>query len=127
MKRLGHVALMTRNRPALRDFYVNFLAMRVIYDNAHSTMVRLTDSEYDCGLVFIDATEDRPGPLSQYNHLGFNVADRAEMAEFVTRAAALGVPCEGPFDDPYIGYYAFFRDPDGNGVELSTPEGVNRF
>ena len=101
--------------------------MRVIYDNEHSTMVRLTDSEFDCGLVFIEATDAHPGPLGHYNHLGFNVADRAEMAAFVERAKGMGVPCEGPFDDPYIGYYAYFRDPDGNGVELTTPEGVNRY
>ena len=101
--------------------------MRIIYDNEHSTMVRLTDSEYDCGLVFMEATDARPGPLEQYNHLGFNVADRAELAVYVERAAAMGVPCQGPIEDPYIGYYAFFRDPDGNGVELSTPEGVNRY
>jgi catechol 2,3-dioxygenase-like lactoylglutathione lyase family enzyme len=127
MKRLGHIALRTRNRAALRDFYVQFVGMRVIYDNEHSTMVRLTESEFDCGLVFMDAPEVAAGPLVHYNHLGFNVADRAEMAAFVAKAKAMGVPCEGPFDDPYIGYYAFFRDPDGNGVELTTPEGVNRF
>ena len=127
MKRLGHIALMTRNRPALRDFYVQFIGMRVIYDNEHSTMVRLTESEFDCGLVFIDATEERPGPLSQYNHLGFNVADREEMAAYIERARAMDIPVQGPIEDPYIGYYAFFRDPDGNGVELTTPEGQNRF
>lgn len=127
MNRLGHIALMTRNRPALRDFYVQFIGMRVIYDNEHSTMLRLTESPYDCGLVFIDHKDANPGPLGHYNHLGFNVADREEMADFVEKARAMGIPVQGPFDDPYIGYYAYFRDPDGNGVELSTPEGQNRF
>jgi catechol 2,3-dioxygenase-like lactoylglutathione lyase family enzyme len=118
---------MTRNRAAMRDFYAGFIGMRVIYDNAHSTMVRLTDSEFDCGLVFIDAPEADKGPLVPYNHLGFNVADRDEMAAYVAKAQAMGVPCQGPIDDPYIGYYAYFQDPDGNGVELTTPEGVNRY
>ena len=127
MKRLGHIALMTPDKAALRDFYVQLLGMRVIYDNEHSTMVRLTDSEFDCGLVFIEDGELSAGPLARYNHLGFNVADRAEMAAYLARAEAMGVPYQGPIEDPYIGYYAFMHDPDGNGVELSTPEGVNRF
>ena len=127
MKRLGHIALMTPNKSALRDFYVQLLGMRVVYDNEHSTMVRLTDSEYDCGLVFIEDGALTAGPLGRYNHLGFNVADRAEMARYLARAEAMGIPYQGPIEDPYIGYYAFMHDPDGNGVELSTPEGVNRF
>ncbi len=127
MNRLGHIALMTRNRAAMRDFYVRFIGMRVIYDNEHSTMLRLTESPYDCGLVFMDAKGDGDGPLGRYNHLGFNVADREEMAAYIERAKAMEIPVQGPVEDPYIGYYAFFRDPDGNGVELTTPEGQNRF
>lgn len=127
MKRLGHVALMTRDKGAMLAFYRDFLGMRVVYDNTHSTMVRLTDSEYDCGIVLIEAEDAPEAALCRYQHFGFNVADREEMATYLARAKAFGIGVEGPFEDDYIGYYAFMRDPDGNGVELSTPEGVNRF
>lgn len=127
MKRLGHIALMTRNKAAMLAFYQDFLGMRVVYDTEHSTMVRLTDSEFDCGVVLIEAADAAAGPLRPYNHLGFNVADRAEMAAYVGKAQALGIPFQGPLEDPYIGYYTYFTDPDGNGIELSTPEGVNRY
>jgi catechol 2,3-dioxygenase-like lactoylglutathione lyase family enzyme len=127
MKRLGHIALMTRDKAAMLAFYRDYLGMRVIYDNEHSTMVRLTDSEFDCGVVFIEAEDAAAGPLKPYNHLGFNVADRAEMAALLEKATAMGIAYQGPYDDPYIGYYAYLSDPDGNGIELSTPEGVNRY
>lgn len=127
MKRLGHIALMTRHKAPMIAYYRDFLGLHVVYDNAHSTMLRLTDAEHDCGIVLIEQADAPAGPLGHFHHLGFNVADRDEMARFVARARALGLPCQGPFDDPYIGYYAFLQDPDGNNVELSTPEGVNRY
>lgn len=126
MKRLGHIAFATPNRARMREFYHQVLGLRIVYDTEHSTMLRLTASEYDCGLVLMDGDGKQP-PLIGYNHLGFNVADREAMAQMVARVRAAGTPVQGPTEDPYIGYYAFFRDPDGNGVELTTPEGVNRF
>lgn len=127
MKRLGHIALMTPDKSRLRDFYRGFFGLRVVYDTEHSTLLRLTDSEYDCGLALIEDAARAHGPLTPYNHLGFNVETREELQAFVEKARAQGVPCQGPLEDAYIGYYAYFTDPDGNGVELSTPEGVNRF
>jgi catechol-2,3-dioxygenase len=127
MKRLGHIALITPDKAPMMAYYTSFLGLHVVYDTKHSTLLRLSESEFDCGVALIEDAAATRGPLDRYNHLGFNVTSREELHRYIEKAHTLGISCEGPFDDAYIGYYAYFKDPDGNGVELSTPEGVNRF
>ncbi|MFQ5895357.1 MAG: VOC family protein [Nitrospinota bacterium] len=128
MKRLGHVALKTANRPAMLRFYRDFLGMRVVYDTGLSAMVRLTDSEFDCGIVLADASASERAELVHRGrmwHLGFGVADRAQVDAWAERGKKEGVHVLGPVEDAYVGYFCMLRDPDGNLVELSAPEGVN--
>lgn len=125
LRRLGHVALRTRDKARMVAFYRDFLGMRVVYDTPHSAMVRLLDSEADCGLVFMEVPE--PGGDGRVDHLGFNVASRAEVDAWAKKAEGEHRLALGPLADAYIGYFCIVLDPEGNHLEFSAPEGVNIF
>ena len=63
-------------------------------------------------------TELRPG----LDHVGFGVADRAELEQWQSRLDELGIAHGGIVDAPY-GSGLSFRDPDNIALELFAPPG----
>ncbi len=63
-------------------------------------------------------TELRPG----LDHVGFGVADRAELERWESRLDELGIAHGGIVDAPY-GSGLSFRDPDNVALELFAPPG----
>ena len=53
-------------------------------------------------------------------HFAFAI-DKGEVAPWLERLAALGVPIESRVDWAAGGHSIYFRDPDGRSVELATP------
>jgi catechol 2,3-dioxygenase-like lactoylglutathione lyase family enzyme len=53
-------------------------------------------------------------------HFAFAI-DKEEVAPWLERLAALGVPIESRVDWAAGGHSIYFRDPDGRSVELATP------
>ena len=63
-------------------------------------------------------TELRPG----LDHVGFGVADRAELEQWQSRLDELGIAHGGIVDAPY-GSGLSFRDPDNIALEFFAPPG----
>ena len=110
---LRHVALHTRDLPAMERFYVDVLGYRVEWrpdaDNVYLT--RGADN-----LALHAGRTSDGGPL---DHVGFVVPAGADVDRWAERFAAAGRPPEaGPrtHRDGARSFYA--RDPDGNLIQV---------
>ncbi|GAB4116904.1 MAG: VOC family protein [Roseiflexaceae bacterium] len=117
-----HVALKTANFAAMRAFYVETLGLpylggfpgrNIIFIGAGSTTIELIEAE---------------GPIEParlgWHHMALEVADTdAAHAELAAKGVAFHVePRSFPPDAPAV-RLAFFKDPDGNELELYQPIG----
>jgi catechol 2,3-dioxygenase-like lactoylglutathione lyase family enzyme len=118
-----HIALYTANYPALLDFYVSVLGLPVVGGFPDEPIVFL-----DAGGTTIELTGgEQPGePRGQgWNHLALEVADlEAAVGELEARGVHFHIrPMGYPPAAPTV-RTAFFRDPDGNELELIQPLGA---
>ncbi|MFN8512839.1 MAG: VOC family protein [Thermomicrobiales bacterium] len=116
-----HLALATRNFDRLRDFYTQTLGLpilggfpgeRIIFLGAGTTAIELLE----------EGTTPRPHDPTGWSHLALEVADLdAAHATLAARGVPFHLPPENyPPDTPTV-RIAFFRDPDGNEIELIQP------
>ncbi len=111
-----HVAIYTSNFERLRDFYVNTLGLplRGAFDGYDIIFV-------DAGTTTIEIVEDKSRGDDRteggWRHLALEVADVDDAFEELT---ALGIRFHVPPGEPLM-RIAFFRDPDGNEIELLQP------
>ena len=118
-----HVALITANFECLRDFYTTVLggAVRGAFPGRNIVFV-------EAGSTTIEIVE-RPGyqggPGGGWDHLAFEVADAdAAYAELTAAGVPFHVaPKDFPEEAPSV-RIAFFKDPDGNVLELFQPLGA---
>lgn len=112
-----HVALCTPHFAALRQFYTETLELPVVGGFANRNIIFL-----DTGNTTIELIE-RTAPLESaqqgWAHFAFEVADiEATHAELVGRGIVFHVaPKLFPEENPAV-KIAFFKDPDGNELEL---------
>ena len=120
-----HVALFTNDLPRLREFYVETLGLpqvgafpggRVIFIDAGSTTIELITRD--------DWQANQDG---SWQHLAFEVESTDDAyAELSGKGIAFHIlPKNVPEENP-LTRIAFFRDPDGNNLELYQPIG-NRY
>jgi glyoxylase I family protein len=121
-----HIALLTSNFDRLRAFYVDLLGFplagaygdrRIIFIDAGTTAIEL-----------IEQPEASAGRSGGWGHVAFEVEDVDATYAELTRA---GVPFHvAPKDFPEgapVARIAFFRDPDGNELQLTQPLGSSRY
>lgn len=118
-----HVALYTDDFPRLYAFYTETLGMAEVGRFAGRPIAFL-----DAGGALIELAGDEApaGPRGQgWSHLALEVADlEAAVAALEARGVAFHVPPEPfPPEAPRC-RIAFFRDPDGNLLELYQPLGA---
>ena len=130
MKIIGshHVALLTSNFDQLRAFYVDVLGFplvggysdrRIIFIGAGSIAIELIEQEHT----------STPRSGGGWGHVAFQVAD---VDAVYVELAALGVPFhvlpkDFPSEEAALSRIAFFRDPDGNELQLVQPLGPQRY
>jgi catechol 2,3-dioxygenase-like lactoylglutathione lyase family enzyme len=116
-----HIALATRNFDRLRDFYAETLGLpilgcfpgeRILFLDAGSTALELIE----------EGTPDRSTGLIGWSHLALEVADLdAAHAALTARGIPFHIPPESYLPISPTVRIAFFRDPDGNEIELIQP------
>lgn len=118
-----HVALVTRDLSRLRDFYTETLGLPLVGEFAGHDIVFLGLGETAIELIQQDDAEGRQGETG-WGHLALQASDVDEAhAALTARGIAFHVaPMDFPPEAPAI-RIAFFRDPDGNEIELAQPLG----
>lgn len=122
MKILGthHIGLRTPNFESLKAFYTETLGLPIVGAFAGRPIVFVQAGPTTIEII---GGDDPTGaePKAGWVHFAFEVADvDATVAELAER----GITCHiGPlnFPDPAEVRIAFFRDPDGNVLELVQP------
>ena len=120
---IHHIALITSDYAATKDFYVNRLGFEVVRETVRPErddvkldlrVNRSTELE-----IFIekDPPERVTGPEARgLRHIAFRVDD---VSEAVLWLSSRGIDCEPVRVDPLTGgRTVFFRDPDGLPIEL---------
>ena len=84
---------------------------------------------FRCGsgmlLVFDPRTTSQPGPVPAHGatgpgHVAFSVPE-AELERWADHLSRSDVPVEADIDWPRGGRSLYFRDPEGNSLELTSP------
>ena len=117
---LGHVGLYVRDVPKMVDFYSNFLGMQV------------TDRAGDDRIVFLSARPQeehhelalaRSADLkTEAQQVSFTVASLADLKAFYGQIKQRGYPVDRVVNHG-IAFGCYFRDPEGNRIEVYWPTG----
>lgn len=116
-----HVALTTTNFPRMKAFYTETLGLPQVGAFAGRNIIFIDAGTTTIELIERDAAAPAAGPWA---HFAFEVSDTdATFREL----SALGIPFhiepkDFPEEDPKV-RIAFFKDPDGNELELVQPLG----
>ena len=125
-RKMSHLVLNTNRMAAMRDWYCTVLGAEVVQETPRICFISYDEEHHR--IAFID-----PGPLAPppapredgrpaqvgFNHVAFNFATLDELLDSYQRLKRLGIVphwCvnHGPTTSMY------YRDPDGNGVELEV-------
>ncbi len=117
---LGHVGLFVQDPEKMIDFYSNFLGMQV------------TDRGADDWIVFLSARPQQehhelalmkaPDRKSEVQQISFTVGSLADLRTFWQQINARGYPVDRVVNHG-IAFGCYFRDPEGNRVEVYWPTG----
>lgn len=119
---IGHVHLKVSDLARALDFYEGVLGLRVMQRmGGHAAFLSAGGYHHHLGL---NTWESRGGPAPPRGttglyHVAFRYPGRAALARAVRRVLAAGVALEGAADHA-VSHSVYLRDPDGNGVELTT-------
>ncbi len=112
---LGHVGLFVQDPEKMVDFYSNFLGMQV------------TDRGADDWIVFLSARPQQehhelalmkaPDRKSEVQQISFTVGSLADLRAFWQQINARGYPVDRVVNHG-IAFGCYFRDPEGNRVEV---------
>lgn len=121
-----HVALLTRNFAALRQFYTETLGLRevggfpggkIVFFDAGSTTIELIDRS-------ARSEEHAPPNAMGWDHFAFEVPDvDAAYEELSAKGVEFHIPPKNNSETNPAARLAFFKDPDGNELELFQPLG----
>lgn len=117
---LGHVGLFVQDPTTMIEFYSNFLGMQV------------TDRGEDDRIVFLSARPEQehhelalakaPDRKSEVQQLSFTVGSLADLRQFWQQIKERGYPVDRVVNHG-IAFGCYFRDPEGNRVEVYWPTG----
>jgi catechol 2,3-dioxygenase-like lactoylglutathione lyase family enzyme len=121
-----HIALLTPNFDRLRDFYVETLGFPICggYSDRRITFIKVGS----IAVELIEQPEASAGQRGGWGHVALEVADiDATYQALVEKGVPFHIePKDFPETGP-VGRIAFFRDPDGNELQLVQPFGPGRY
>jgi catechol 2,3-dioxygenase-like lactoylglutathione lyase family enzyme len=120
--RAHHIALFTGNFDRLKRFYVEDLGLPQVgsFPGGKTIFLQLGDTAVE----LIERADWQSSETGGWQHLALEIDDLdAAYAELKAKGIAFHVePKNVPADDPSV-RIAFFKDPDGNILELFQPLG----
>lgn len=125
---LHHITLVAGSAQRTVDFYTGILELRLVkqtvnFDDPSSYHLYFGNKEAAPGslLTFFEwgrAPKGHPG-IGGTHHVALAVSDRHGLLQWKRRLTDLGVPVSGPYDRHYF-HSIYFRDPDGQVLEIAT-------
>jgi catechol 2,3-dioxygenase len=118
-RKLGHVVLQVRDAARSRDFYTQTLGLKVAHEDLERGAVFLSfGREHHDLALFQLATGEAPGPAQPgLHHMAWQLGSFEELRAAHGELKAMGVPVEATVEHN-VSRSVYFRDPDGNRVEL---------
>ncbi len=118
---LGHVNIFVRNVERSRQWYADVLGLHTYGYRPGRAAFLAADLEQSHEIALVQVGEEAPGPQKGQvglNHLAWMVPSLEDLKEAYQRLKDKGVPIERVTDHG-ISIGVYFRDPDGNGLEVS--------
>ena len=117
---LGHVNLYVRDSEVSGAWYKDLLGLHTYHHRPGKAVFLSADKDQSHEVALMSVGAD--APLQQrgqvgLNHLAWRVASLEDLREFYARMQEKGVKPER-IGDHGISLGIYFRDPDGNGVEV---------
>lgn len=116
-KKLSHLVLQTNRRQQMVEWYCTVLGAELLYAAEHISFISYDDEHHR--VAFLD-----PGPLEAgeanrpgLHHVAFTYADLDEYIDNYLRLKEIGIRPQRCVNHG-ITTSMYYRDPDGNGVEL---------
>ena len=119
--KLGHVNLYVRNAEASHEFYTRILGLHTYHVAPGRAVFLSADKEMSHEVALMTVGPD--APLQQkgqvgLNHMAWMVDSLDELAAMYRRLKDNNVPLDH-ISDHGLSLGIYFRDPDGNGLEVS--------
>jgi glyoxylase I family protein len=118
MAKMEHFAIYAADAPALKDFYVEALGLRVIIDRGGSPPAFFLADDDGMALEIIGRPEGEPAVNQRWVcHLAFRVDDFAAARAALARRGIVFEPETAVEDASFK--TAFFKDPAGNRCQIA--------
>jgi catechol-2,3-dioxygenase len=118
-RKLGHLVLKVRDARASRDFYTRTLGLKVSHEDLEHGAVFLSFGREHHELALFQLATGEPPDNKQpgLHHMAWQVGSFAELQAAHRELRELGVAVESTIEHN-VSRSVYFRDPDGNRVEL---------
>ena len=118
-KRLGHVVLNVRDAAKSKEFYTRTLGLRVAHEDLERGTVFLSFGREHHDLALFQMATGEPPDATQpgLHHMAWQLGNFEELQAAYRELKAIGVPVESTVEHN-VTRSVYFRDPDGNRVEL---------
>ncbi len=118
---LGHVNIYVRNADRARDWYEKVLGLHTYHHRPGRAAFMSADLDQSHEVALMQVGEDAPGPMRGQvglNHMAWMVDSLDALGSAYRRLRDNGVKVDAIVDHG-ISLGIYFRDPDGNGLEVS--------
>jgi catechol 2,3-dioxygenase len=118
-RKLGHIVLKVRDAEKSKEFYTRALGLKVAHeDREHGAVFLSFGVQHHDLALFQLATGDTPAATQPgLHHTAWQVGSFAELQAAHRELGALGIEVESTIEHN-VTRSVYFRDPDGNRVEL---------
>lgn len=125
-KRLAHIVLQTGRLPELRDWYLEVLDAHVVFDNEFLSFMTFDDEHHRLAIVQLSSPVPRTAATVGMAHSAYTYPDLLSLLTKYEALTRSGVHPHVPVQHG-VTTSIYYRDPDGNMVELqidnfATPE-----